>query len=124
MVTTNPKKPESINDRSIHTQPPLIPYNCARCRSQYFNEADIYCRTCGTRLLIECIGCRRQMRPEDRFCPHCGTRRWFFDTWRYIFLRPIRRPILYGLGFTATFFLAMYLFRRPRYVHPRPRYAG
>jgi hypothetical protein len=49
-----------------------LPYPCPQCGltvSSRFN----YCPSCQCTLCPNCPLCRREVRPEDRFCPHCGS---------------------------------------------------
>lgn len=56
---------------------------CPGCTTVSSNSSDKYCRKCGWRLQLLCSYCSAPVPIEDRFCPNCGRRRFYFlELWR------------------------------------------
>ncbi|KJH49552.1 hypothetical protein DICVIV_04283 [Dictyocaulus viviparus] len=57
---------------------------CIACNAIPLNRKDKFCRRCGYRFVLACRSCQADIRPYDRFCPTCGTRRLIiFDQIKY-----------------------------------------
>ncbi|WKX90820.1 hypothetical protein Q1695_009572 [Nippostrongylus brasiliensis] len=61
-------------------------HRCIVCRAVPTSTTDQFCRRCGCRLNLSCKYCNAILKPLDRFCPSCGTRRLIiFDQLRQAF---------------------------------------
>src|SRR5690606_23913351 len=105
-----------------------------------------FCRVCGMRILMTCIkcglsvrlviGCIREFlvfpigiyepnlllgfRPSDKYCPHCGARRWaLFEMWRHGILHRSTGFTIFTIASVGVAWLAVYgwIKSKQRYYH-------
>uniref|UniRef100_A0A1I7SHH8 DZANK-type domain-containing protein n=2 Tax=Bursaphelenchus xylophilus TaxID=6326 RepID=A0A1I7SHH8_BURXY len=57
--------------------------SCPSCSTEIKNKDDKYCRKCGFRINFSCTKCGKNVRPVDKYCAHCGAKRWhWYEMWR------------------------------------------
>ncbi|CAJ0948643.1 unnamed protein product, partial [Mesorhabditis belari] len=91
--------------------------SCPACNCLPYSKDDAFCRRCGCRLNMKCRYCESRVKPLDRFCASCGTRRIvFFDRVHHIFRAHVPHFLLGGLVVAG---LAMFFIRKSFQSTPR-----
>uniref|UniRef100_A0A914UJ32 DZANK-type domain-containing protein n=1 Tax=Plectus sambesii TaxID=2011161 RepID=A0A914UJ32_9BILA len=56
---------------------------CPVCEAKLSSKSDVYCRACGAKVILKCSKCQQAVRAADKFCAHCGAKRWqMLELWR------------------------------------------